>query len=441
MKKIFLILLLALSGVAFGQEVLFPIVLTQRLPWAPATIKVGGSCSIDVILDTSDFVDIITSGTMAEVDSLKFPVGKITFDEATKQLSIDKNIRFKNGIRIHTSSKDITVKASEYANVSLRSASGNKVSLDQLVLSTEDLALIDVKTPIDVTESNIDAKGYSWIRYNLISSNQKYTTVKGNGRVVEIGETTSRIEESAYGLLFSRDHQQLPLFMEYSFGSSALGSFPFNSTYIKGDNFLWSNAKLSNFNYQFRYAFWATNHWSLSVGIGVNVENYQADNAYIDLLFDSLSSSYSLQAMNSSALFAAEERTNGKIYWNSIIKANCYITIPIRLEWRNRADYRGVRIGAELQPAVSIYRKRVALYRHGFYADKEMVAATNNDKIGKLLNPFRLDLRLSAAYGRFGVFAQSSLTPLFRTSSDNTVSKPKLNESIFPSTIGITFTF
>lgn len=439
MKKILLIALLSLTCSAVGQT--FPIVLSQRLPWAPASIYVGGSCSIEVVIDTVDYVYIVTSGTIAEVDSMTFPTGKITLDEATKRLTIDKSINIKNGIRVHTSSKDITINAREYASVALRSASGAKAELDHLVLCSENLALIDVKTPINAKESNIDAKGNSWIRYNLISSEQKYTSVKGNGRVVEIGKEYDRIEESAYGILFNRDHQQLPFFMEYSIGSTALGSLPFNASYVKGDNHLWSRSALSVFNYQCRYAFWATNHWSLSAGVGVHAEVFHADNTYLDLGFDSVSESYSFQAQNTSVLFAQEEAANGKTYWNSMVTGLCYITIPIRIEWRNRADYRGVRIGAELQPAVALYRTTVSLRHYGFYSDKNMVAATNNDKVGKLINPFRLDMRFSVAYGRIGIFTQSSLTPIFRTKTDNPDSKPKLNNKIFPSSFGITFTF
>ena len=153
------------------------------------------------------------------------------------------------------------------------------------------------------------------------------------------------------------------------------------------------------------------------------------------------SSTFSIQAQNTSTLFAQEEAVNGKTYWNSNIMGVCYLTIPIRIEWRNRADYRGFRLGAELQPAVALYRKDVALRRNGFYSDKDMVAATKNDRIGKLINPLRLDMRLSVAYGRFGVFAQSSLTPLFRTSSDNPASKPILDDKLFPTSFGITLMF
>ena len=100
-----------------------------------------------------------------------------------------------------------------------------------------------------------------------------------------------------------------------------------------------------------------------------------------------------------------------------------------------------MRIGAELQPAVAVYRNNVVLRRNGFYADKDMVAATLNDRMGKLLNPFRLDMRLSVAYGHIGIFTQTALTPLFRTTTDNPVSKPKLSNTIFPTSFGITFMF
>lgn len=441
MKKLFFITLLALSGSVLAQNVPIPIVLTQRLPWAPATVQVGGNCNIDVILDTADFIDIITSGSIAEADSMTFPKGKITLDEATKRLTFDKNIPIKKGIRVHTTTRNLTIDASQYSSVVLRSTSGYCDSLDHLALISDNFAMICVESPVKATETNIDARSYSWIRYIDIEGKQIYTTVRGNARVLEIGENSDRVEESAYGVLFQRDHQQIPLFMEYSFGTTAIGNLPSHSSYIKGDNYIWGSSPLPMFNYQFRYAFWANNHWSLSAGFGVHVESFRVDNAYIDLVFDSLTSLYSFQAQNSSALFAQEEAQNGKIYWNSSIAGVTYLTLPICLEWRSRADYRGFRFGAELLPAVAFYRKNALLRRNGFYADKDMVAATSNDRLGKIINPFRLDMRLSAAYGHIGIFAQTSLTPLFRSKTDNADSKPALDQKLFPSSIGITFMF
>ena len=98
MKKTIIITLLAIYGSAIGQDIHFPIVLTQRLPWAPATINVGSTCAIDVIIDTIDYVDIVTSGTAEQLDTMSFPSGKITLDEATKRLTIDNSISIKNGI-------------------------------------------------------------------------------------------------------------------------------------------------------------------------------------------------------------------------------------------------------------------------------------------------------------------------------------------------------
>ena len=441
MKKLILIALATLSGSVMAQSVNVPIVLTQRLPWAPATIVVGNSCNIEVVLDTADYVAIITSGSVALADSIKFPTGKITLDEATKRLTIDNSISIKDGIKVYTSSKDVTIKASQNSSVVLRSATDGKARLSHLVLNSDDMAMINVKVPVEADEAVIDARDYSWIRYGEIDARQKNTDIRGGARVVEVGEERSRVEDSPYGELFLRDHQQVPVFLEYSFGISTLGSSPFHSSYIKGDNYIWSAASLSQYVIQFRYAFWTTNHWSLSAGFGMDGEGYRADNSYLGLAFDSLSSLYSIEAQNSSTLFADEEAQNGKTYWNSSIGNVFYLTLPIRIEWRSRADYKGIRLGAELRPSIAIFRKEVTLRHNGFYADRNMVAGTYDSKIGKLVNPFRLDACLTAGHGRFGVYALSSLTPVFRSKTDNPGSKPALNHRLFSSSLGITFTF
>lgn len=441
MKKLFILTLLALSTTVIAQEIHLPVVLMQRLPWAPATINVGGKCSIDIILDTANYVDIITAGTFTEVDSMKFPTGKITLDETTKQLTIDKSISFKNGIRVHTTSRDIIVNAIDFASVMLRSSSGNKAALNRLVLRSDNLAMIDVKTPIEANDSEIESKGYSWIRHDLLSGPQKNTIVKGNGRIVEIGETNTRIQESPYSFWFNPDHSSFPFFMDFSFGATTLGSFPFYNPYVKGSNFNWSIKSLSCFSYQFYASVWSNSNWSLMLGFGMKAEDYNADNTYLDLVEDTITSSFSLQALDASSLFASEELANGKILWNSTITGNVYIMIPIRFEWRSRADYKGFRIGAELHPSMAIVSKNVVIRHFGHYADKNMQASTSNEKIGKLINPFRLDMRLTAGYGKVAFFAQTSLTPLFRTKTDNPVSKPMLNKKLFPTSFGITLSF
>lgn len=441
MKKIFIITLLALGSAVMAQEIHFPVVIMQRLPWAPASINVGGKCSIDVILDTANYVDIITTGTSDEVDSMTFPTGKITLDETTRQLTIDKSINFKEGIRVHTTSEDITVNAIDFASVMLRSHSGNKAVLNRLVLRSDNLAMIDVKTPIEANESDIESKGYSWIRHDLLSGRQSNTTVKGNGRVVEIGKTATRIQEPPYGFLFNRDHSSFPFFIDFSFGTVLLGSFPFYNPYTKGSNFTWSNKPSSYFLYQFYASVWSNNNWSLMLGFGMKAGNYNADNTYLDLVEDTIASNFSLQAVDASSLFASEESTNGKIYWNSTIMGVVYIIVPIRFEWRSRPDYRGFRIGAELQPSMAIMPKYTVIRHFGHYGERNMQASTSNEKIGKLVNPFRLDLRLTAGYGKVGYFVQTSLTPLFRTKSSNPVSKPVLNEKLFATSFGITLSF
>jgi hypothetical protein len=172
----------------------------------------------------------------------------------------------------------------------------------------------------------------------------------------------------------------------------------------------------------------------------MSIYSLHADNAYLDIVHDTLSQTTRLEAVDASALFATEEAQHGKILWNSDFPTGS-IDIPIHIEWHARGDYKGAHIGAELRPSITYYRKRSRLIRHGFYMSENSIATSINKDIGKYINPMRLDIRLNVGYNRFNLFAETSLTPLFRIITENPATKPALAQKTYPFSIGVNLSF
>lgn len=430
-----LIVLLVIGGIAKAQS--FPIVLTQKLPWAPSTIEASATKDISVVYDTANYIAIVTYGTLEEADSLRFPEGKIKFDSESRKLSFNSNdFPYNSGIQVHTNSKNLTLNAKGYSKITLSSMSDKEIHLQTLTLNAENGSIIEVTHNVVADEAYIDAKDYGWIRYRKIEAKRKKTNAYGSARVIEIG---GNVQESFFSPL-TRDYREIPMFADWSVGICTLGSTPFGGFNAPTGNFIWGIRSVSYFSLSARWAFYQKSHWDISAGLGMNTGCFRADNAYLSLETDAETGITDLKAINASALFIREEQMYGKILWGSDFLTTALI-FPIRLEWRSRADYKGLHIGGELRPGFAVARKRSTLHRHGHYMEDLAIARTSDERLGKFIYPFQLGLRLDIGYNRVSFFAETLLTPLFRTRGDNTPAKPVMGQKLYPFSVGISFTY
>lgn len=430
-----LIVLLVIGGIAKAQS--FPIVLTQKLPWAPSTIEASATKDISVVYDTANYIAIVTYGTLEEADSLRFPEGKIKFDSESRKLSFTSNdFPYNSGIQVHTNSKNLTLNAKGYSKITLSSMSDKEIHVRTLTLNAENGSIIEVTHNVVADEAYIDAKDYGWIRYRKIEAKRKKTNAYGSARVIEIG---GNVQESFFSPL-TRDYREIPMFVDWSAGICTLGSTPFGGFNAPTGNFIWGIRSVSYFSLSARWAFYQKSHWDISAGFGMNAGCFRADNAYLSLETDAETGITDLKAINASALFIREEQMYGKILWGSDFLTTALI-FPIRLEWRSRADYKGLHIGGELRPGFAVARKRSTLHRHGHYMEDLAIVRTSDEQLGKFIYPFQLGLRLDIGYNRVSFFAETLLTPLFRTRGDNTPAKPVMGQKLYPFSVGISFTY
>lgn len=408
-----------------------PIVLTQKLTTAPKTIEAGNNYDIKVVADTANYIDIRTTGTVKELETMRFPDNKLQLRNDGTTLVFSKDFPYTEGIRIHTTSKEINIVAYGSAQINLHSADKGPMELGTLNLAASNMAVIAVEDDVTVDEATLEVQGFGWIRYNKIEGRNVKKHIYGSGR---ISSNSDGVEESALSLL-TMDHNDMPLFTDWNFGASTLTGSPFGGFNTPTNNFIWTNA--FEFNYTFRYAFWHKKHWDLSAGFGVKALSGKADNTYLALKTDQVTGATRLIADDAATLFAAEEAANGKILWSSSF-STAYILFPIRLEWRNRTNYKGLNFSLELQPSINIMRKQTYLVRRGIYQDIPQSASTRDEDFGKYLNPFMLGTRLSVGYSNVNFFLESSLTPMFRTKQS--ADSRSIDHKLYPISFGVCFT-
>lgn len=430
-----LIVLLVIGGIAKAQS--FPIVLTQKLPWAPSNIEANATKEISVVYDTANYIAIVTYGTLEEADSLRFPEGKIKFDSESRKLSFNSNdFPYNSGIQVHTNSKNLTLNAKGYSKITLSSMSDKEIHLRTLTLNAENGSIIEVTHNVVADEAYIDAKDYGWVRYRKIEAKRKKTNAYGSARVIEIG---GNVQESFFSPL-TKDYREIPMFADWSVGICTLGGTPFGGFNTPTGNFIWGIRSVNYVSITSRWAFYQKSHWDISAGFGMNSGCFRVDNAYLSLETDAATGITNLEAVDASSLFAAEEQLHGSILWGSELWTTNLI-IPIRLEWRSRTDYKGLHISGELRPGFAINRGRSVLHRNGHYMDELSIARTSDERLGKFINPFQLGLRLDIGYNHVSFFTETSLTPLFRTRGDNTPAKPVMGQKLYPFSVGICFTY
>ena len=431
--------LIALCGSMKAQDSpKVPIILMQKLPWAPSNIVVSSTVETSVVYDTANFIAVITNGTLADADSLRFPENKIKFDSENRKLSFnEKTFPFRSSrVEVHTNTKNITLTAKDYSKINLTSENGVTIHLNSISISAENASLIEITSKVVADKAYIDAKDYGWIRYRSIAAREQKIKSYGSGGVIEIG---GDVQESFFSPII-KDSREIPLFMEWSFGLCSLGSTPLGGFNAPTGNFIWGIRSVSYFSLSARWAFYQKSHWDISAGLGMNTGCFRADNAYLSLETDAATGITNLEAINASALFIREEQMYGKILWGSDFLTTALI-FPIRLEWRSRADYKGLHIGGELRPGFAVARKRSTLHRHGHYMEDLAIVRTSDEQLGKFIYPFQLGLRLDIGYNRVSFFAETLLTPLFRTRGDNTPAKPVMGQKLYPFSAGISFTY
>lgn len=416
----------------------FPVVLTQQLYQPPQRIVVDHRHDVTVVLDTANFVDVRTTGNIDELDSLRFPDGQLHLSADGLTLSVDSTFPYRSDIRIHTAASKVELEACHFSRLTVSSHDGHPVRLASFEANAYSGSLIFVDIPVVCSEHAVLGahKEGAVVYYDSVNAPKHDWNLNDGGQVVHRmsdggSETRRMVQFLPFGLLDlfsakSDGHRQYPLFLSYAIGLGGASQHPFGGlTGWMGDYNL-STGTL--FNTSVHYAFVLSSHWSLGVGIGFTALVFRAENCLLGITPGATEGQPShLGPVAEPSALGPGQRT-----WRSKTgAAGAYL--PLRFEWRQRDDWRGLRLAAELQPGINFGSPLI--YRNGIYTDGSrtdmLVEQISND----FISPLRCDVRLEAAWNHIGVFLQASLLPFFRTSGENA-----FDVKYYPMSIGLSFT-
>lgn len=440
MKKILLTFLivsyqLSIFNLAQAQQV--PIVLTQQLFQAPQSILVSHRHEVTLVLDTQNFVAVHTVGNFAEADSLRFPDGQLRMNG--NQLIIDSAFPYHSGIEVHTAALMVEAEARYFSRLTIHTHDGRPARMESFDVQAYTHSLVFVDVPV-ICKNSVSLGAHregAVVYYDSVNAPKQEWELNDGGllvkRMPDGGSETHRMMRFlpfGYLDLFAADghnHRECPIFMTFSYGLSGASQHPFGGLTGWMGNFSMSTGY--HFNYSFHYAFALGQHWSLGVGFGTGADIFRTDNCLLGVTPGATGQPDHLGPVAEPTTLDAGQRT-----WNSKF-GTAFIYLPLRVEWRQRDDWRGLRLAAELHPGINYSRSNTILYNNGIHTDGSRTDLLTNKGLGDYLTTWRCDLRLEAAWNHLGLFFQTSLLPLFRTNGENA-----FDTHMYPMSIGINFT-
>lgn len=441
MKHTMLLLMLAVASWATAQESpVMPVLLTQQLYSAPESILVSHRHDVTVVLDTVNCVYVRTTGRVDELESLRFPEGKLRMNGSL--LIVDSLFPYRSGIEVHTAAPEVKVEARHLSRVTVRSHDGQTAQLKGFEATAYSQSLIFVDVAVKCEEYvSLTAKGEgSIVYYDNASAPKSKVSFDDKGIVIHRNADGSsdtyreeRYSQLPFGFmdLFSKyglNHRDVPIFMAFSFGQTGASQRPFGG--LRGWMGDYHMSVGYQFNYSFHYAFALGSHWSLGVGFGAGAATYRADNCLLGITPNATAG----QPAHLGPVAEPTALGSGNRTWSSKFSSAC-MYLPLRIEWRQRNDWRNLRAAIELQPGINYYRSNSILYNNGLLTDGGRTDLLADKTLGDFIATWRCDIRFEMAWNHYGIFLQTSLLSLFRTDGEKA-----FDREFFPMALGFIFT-
>jgi hypothetical protein len=291
--------------------------------------------------------------------------------------------------------------------------------------------------PVEAQQAWVQSNDFATLRHRGIASDDLTRTVKGESRTEQMGVED---QEEAFQLNLSPTIHRL--FGGIGIGISGWSQRPLGGTAVPMDDYQMNpTASLGCYDLRLGWNFLRLKHWDFGVGIGFTTEVYIFPRL-MGTTVDPATGLTHFGPVDEPAYYNKPFYAGQKRVWRSSLQV-LPISLPLRVEWHRRLDYRGLRISAELRPAIQLstdgaFMRSQCTWTEGPEAENGRIDILN-DTIGDIWNRFRLDLRLDIGWNRLSFFVQGSLTPLFRTARKDDL--PTLDTKVYPLCLGISLNY
>lgn len=427
-------MLLAFAVTVTAQEEEKTLVLRQDLLQTIAKVEVYGIHSVSVMPDTADYIQVVTSGRLLQADSLGMPLKSMQMSGNT--LVVPASFPYRNGINVHTTAKRLSVSTYDDSHLWLVGGS-DTLRFEFLRLDAKGHSELMVPHPVVADQALLSSSDYAVLRYRHVDSPDLNRTVSGESRNEQMGVDDQ--EEAFQFRISPRIHR---MFGGFSIGFLGWSQSPFGGMAPPmGDYAMNVSAPdvpgMGLFDVSLGWNVFRLPHWDFGIGMGTTAEYYSFPRL-MGTTFDPVSGLTHLGPVDEPEYYNRPRFEGQKRVWSSRLSA-ATVSVPIRVEWHRRLDYKGLRLSAELRPAVSLHKSSAAILSQCTRTDvadaNGMYIDVITDTIGHLYNRFRCDLRFDIGWSHLSFFVQGSLTPLFHT--DRKDGGPAIDTPLYPLSMGI----
>lgn len=310
----------------------------------------------------------------------------------------------------------MSVSAEDYSTVNIIAMpSIDTVWARNIVLKAEDYSTVTMSVPCHVDQLGLQAEDYANVNVafckgdKLTSYEQDQAHVSVDSlqmaqtefaAVLQDGEGTptvdkliadhkaERIEKKANG--HATDFR-----FDFLWGFHNWGTTPYNGLMRMSDGYA-LNTSFSSYQLEAVYYPFVNRHWRLGVGLGYGSDVYKFAHDYVALL----------QGADQPTMFCVVYPDDGG-QWSTRLVAR-YIELPLMVRWSPSASS-SFFIGLAAIPGLNYNGKHTGLKYKAEYITGEY---NNKTSAAEILNPFRLDARLSIGWQRFYAFAQVATMPV-----------------------------
>ena len=223
-------MLFAVAVAAEAQEQKQTLVLRQALGQSINTVNVYGLHNVNVIPDTTDYIQTTVNGSLSQADSLRMPLKNMTVSGGV--LDIPASFPYLNGIDIHTTSQRLYLHSYDDSRLWLSNPSRDTLHLEMLVLEARGHSTLLLLQPVEAQQAWVQSNDFATLRHRGIASDDLTRTVKGESRTEQMGVED---QEEAFQLNLSPAIHRL--FGGVGIGISGWSQRPLGGTAVAMDDY------------------------------------------------------------------------------------------------------------------------------------------------------------------------------------------------------------
>lgn len=416
-------------------------------------VTFSGYCKVEVVNDSATFLESSDPSTFALPQGLRYSISHKVSGKGAQSL----NLEAASGVgkfRLHlVMDAATTIQAEDYAQVdivlpenivklSVSAEDYSKVDVStpagvdtlrarRIALKGEDYSTVSLNTPCVMDEIGLRAEDYATVNVayckgdRLLSLEQDRGKVKVAAHNVNSTEFSAEYELTDDEFFFSMEddlkakHKSSEVVrkartisddfrFDFLWGFHNWGTTPLNGL-MKMDDGYALRTTFSSYQLEAVYYPLVTNHWRLGLGLGYGSDVYKFSDGYVDVVDDITGTTQTFVASN----------PNDGGEWSTKLCAR-YVTIPLMTRWEpGNSDFF---IGLAAIPGLNYNGKHTGLKHKASYANGSF---DDKDNVSKVMNPFRMDVRLSMGWENLYAFLQVATLPV-NTGMDKEVYPIKL---------------